>query len=73
MYAFPDSVEKFYRFLTGTLSKLEICALTLGNFSVFFQKRICSFLKKYVSENMFNNILMYVRIDCKIQTSSTEL
>lgn len=24
-----------------TLSKLEICALTLGNFGVFFQKRTC--------------------------------
>ena len=41
IYAFPDSVEKFYQFQQGSFKKLEICALTIGNFGVFFQKRTC--------------------------------
>ena len=31
----------FLAISTGTLSKLDIRALTLENFSVFFQKRTC--------------------------------
>ena len=46
---------------TGTLSKLKICGLTLGNFSVFFQKWTClntiTYLHSIDEDKLLGNII----------------
>lgn len=47
---FPDSVEKFYQFQQGSFKKLEICALTIGNFGVFFQNELVEILQHQTTD-----------------------
>ena len=49
-HAFPDSVEKFYQFQQGSFKKLEICALTIGNFGVFFQNELVEILQHQTTD-----------------------
>ena len=42
---FPRFSREILLISTGTLSKLEICALTLGNFTIFFQKQTWLFFR----------------------------